>query len=184
MQEPKKLFIVDAFALIFRAYFATIKVPMSNTNGLPTGALLGFTNYMLRLIEQFSPTHVAVTFDSPTPTFRHEIYEQYKANREQMPEDLQVQMPYIPRIIEALGLPQLRKDGLEADDIIAHLVQEAEEKGYEVFIVSKDKDLMQLVSDKTTMLAPQSGGTYTRIDPEHVEKKMGVAPELIGDLWR
>jgi DNA polymerase-1 len=179
--SQKQLYIIDGHALIYRAYFALIKTPMSTAAGQPTGAIFGFANYLLRLLEFHDCTHWIVALDSPVPTFRHEMYEQYKANREAMPDDLRSQMPLIDRLIEAFNISTMRQPGFEADDLIAGLARRAESQGFEVFIVSKDKDLMQLVGERVKLLAPENGSEFTVMGPQEVKKKMGVPPELIPD---
>ena len=179
--SQKRLYIIDGHALIYRAYFALFKTPMSTAAGQPTGAIFGFANYLLRLLAVYDCTYWIVALDSTVPTFRHEMYDQYKANREAMPDDLRSQMPIIDLLIEAFNIPIMRQPGLEADDLIAELAQKAESQGFEVFIVSKDKDLMQLVGEHVKLLAPESGGELTVMGPREVKEKMGVAPESIAD---
>ena len=180
--SQKQLYIIDGHALIYRAYFALFKTPMSTAAGRPTGAIFGFANYLLHLLDTYDCSHWVVALDSPVPTFRHEIYNQYKANREAMPDDLRSQMPIIDRLIGAFNIPTVRQPGLEADDLIAGLARRAESQGFEVFIVSKDKDLMQLVGEHIKLLAPEGAGELTVMGPQEVRAKMGVAPESIADL--
>ncbi|MCU0608161.1 MAG: DNA polymerase I, partial [Chitinispirillaceae bacterium] len=122
-----------------------------------------------------------IALDSPKPTFRHEMYQQYKANREEMPDDLRIQLPFIDQLISALNIPSMRQDGVEADDLIAVLAHRAAKQGFEVFIISKDKDLMQLVGPQIKLLAPETGGTFELMGPDAVKEKMGVGPEGIVD---
>ena len=180
--NDRELFLIDGHALAYRAYFALIKTPLTNSKGQPTGAVLGFVNYMLRLLEEFKCPYIAVAMDSPTPTFRHQLFDQYKANRVEMPDDLKSQLPLIHYLIQALNIVKLQRDGLEADDIIAHCTQRAVAQGFRVSLVTKDKDLMQLIGPQVRMLAPESGGLLTVFGPEEVKKKMGVFPEQIRDL--
>lgn len=177
----KKLYLVDGHALVYRAYYAFVRNPLTNSKGLPTSAIFGFTNYLLRLIENYSCPYLAVVMDSSVPTFRHEMYEQYKAHREEMPDDLKIQMPLIRDLISAFNIPIIKKDGLEADDLIACLTNKAANNGFEVYLVTKDKDLMQLIGPKVKMLAPDGTGTLQIINTEDVVKKMGVGPEKIVD---
>jgi len=179
--DKKQLFIIDGHALVYRAYYAFIRNPLINSNGQPTSAVFGFANYILKLIETYSCPYIAVAMDSSKPTFRHEIYSQYKANRAAMPDDLKSQMPLVKELIEALNLPVVKRDGLEADDLIALLTCKAKEKGFEVFLVTKDKDLMQLIGNDVKMLAPDGTGTLQVIDQQQVREKMGVEPEKIVD---
>lgn len=180
-KNKKQFYIIDGHALIYRAYYALIKNPLTNSAGLPTGAVYGFANYLLRLLELYDCPYWTIALDSQKPTFRHELFSEYKANREEMPDDLKVQMPLIDRLIEALNIPSVRQDGLEADDLIAALAQRAVRQGFDVFIVSKDKDLMQLVGPHIKMLAPESGGTLELMGEDDVRLKMGIPPEKIVD---
>ncbi len=179
--SQKQLYIIDGHALIYRAYFALFKTPMTSSAGQPTGAVFGFANYLLRLLEAYDCSHWIVALDSPVPTFRHEMYPAYKANREAMPDDLRSQMPVIDRLIEAFNIPVVRQPGLEADDLIAGLARRAEKAGFEVFIISKDKDLMQLVGEHVKLLAPEGAGVLALMDAREVKEKMGVPPESIAD---
>jgi DNA polymerase I len=181
VMDKKQLYLIDGHALIYRAYYALIKNPLTNSKGTPTGAVYGFANYLLRLLETYDCPYWAVVLDSDKPTFRHELFSEYKANREEMPDDLKVQIPLIDRLIEALNIPSIRQEGLEADDLIAGLALRAAEKGFDVFIVSKDKDLMQLVGPHVKMLAPESGGVLELMGEVEVLAKMGIPPEKIVD---
>jgi DNA polymerase I len=180
-ENKKQLYLIDSHALIYRAYYALARTPLTNAKGIPTGAVFGFASYLLRLVEQFKCPYWAAVLDSSKPTFRHEMYADYKANREEMPDDLKAQMPLIDRLIDAFNIPAVRQDGLEADDLIAVLARRAAAEGFEVFIVSKDKDLMQLVGPHVSMLAPENGGALSLFGPAEVKEKMGVAPESIVD---
>jgi DNA polymerase-1 len=180
--EQKQLYLIDGHALAYRAYFALVKNPLTNSKGQPTGAILGFTNYLLKLIEEFNCQYIAVVMDSPGPTFRHDLYEHYKANRVEMPVDLKSQMPLIHKLIEVFNLVKLQKDGFEADDIIAFVSQKAAAEGFLVSLVTKDKDLMQLIGPNVRMLSPETGGKLDVFGPEEVKNKMGVFPGQIRDL--
>jgi DNA polymerase I len=180
--EKKQLYLIDGHALIYRAYFALIRTPLTNANGVPTGAVFGFANYLLRLIETYDCPYWAIALDSDKPTFRHEMYAQYKANREEMPDDLKTQIPLVRDLIDAMNIPWVKQDGVEADDLIAVLTHRAVEQGFEVYIVTKDKDLMQLVGPGVRMLAPESGGALVSMGPDEVKAKMGVGPEGIVDF--
>ena len=154
----KRLFLLDAYALIYRSYFAFIKNPRFNSKGLNTSAMLGFVNILEQLLKEQKPTHIAVVFDLNVPTFRHEMFEAYKANREVMPEDLQKSIPYIRKIIEAYHIPILEKAGFEADDVIGTLAKKAEMMGYTTYMMTPDKDYAQLVSENIFMYKPSRGG--------------------------
>lgn len=180
--NEKHLYIIDGHAIIYRAYYATLKNRLTDNNGRPTGAVYAFATYLLRLITTYKCPYIAVIFDSPVPTFRHEMYHLYKANRDEMPDDLKLQIPLIFRLVEALNLPMLRRDGLEADDIIASMTHRAVELGFKVSLVTRDKDLMQLVNGSVNLLAPADGGTLENMGREEVIAKMGVPPEKIRDL--
>lgn len=177
----KKLYLVDGYALIYRAYYALIKNPLTNARGEPTGALFGFASYLLRLLETYDCPYVAVVMDSPKPTFRHEMYDQYKANRAEMPDDLKVQIPVIRQFIETCNVATVIQEGLEADDLIARLTHDAVDDGFEVFLVTRDKDLMQLIGPHVTMLAPEGSGTLSPLGVDEVFDKMGVRPDQIVD---
>jgi DNA polymerase-1 len=179
--DEKKLYIVDGYAFAYRAYYALIRSPLISSKGFPTGAIYGFANYLLRLIEAYGCPYIVVAMDSAVPTFRHAAYAPYKANREAMPDDLKMQMPRIFELLEAFNIRVVKKDGFEADDIVASLTRRALHEGFEVFLVTKDKDLMQLVGQNVTMLAPEGAGVFTHIGPAEVLDKMGVPPEKILD---
>ena len=155
----KKLFLLDAFALVFRAYYALIRNPRLTSKGKNTNAQFGFTNTLIELINKQKPTHMAVCFDTSAPTERHTDFEQYKANRQETPEDISAAVPDIKKIIEALNIPVIGIDGYEADDVIGALAKQAEKAGYEVYMVTPDKDYGQLVSDNIKIYKPgyQSG---------------------------
>lgn len=159
----KRLFLIDAYALIYRSYFAFIRAPRFNSSGLNTSAMLGFVNTLEQLLQREQPSHVAVVFDVHAPTFRHEMYAEYKATRDEMPEDLRISIPWIRRIIEAYNIPIIEKKGFEADDVIGTLSVRAEQEGYEVFMMTPDKDYAQLVTDKVKMYKPGRGGKETEV---------------------
>ncbi len=179
--NDKRLYIVDGYAFAYRAYYALIRSPLISSKGFPTGAIYGFANYLLCLIEAYGCPYLAVAMDSAVPTFRHEAYAPYKANREAMPDDLKMQMPRIFELLEAFNIPVVKKDGFEADDVVASLTKRALAEGFEVFLVTKDKDLMQLVGPNVTMLAPEGSGVFSSMGPNEVLDKMGVPPEKILD---
>ncbi|MCL2219189.1 MAG: DNA polymerase I [Chitinispirillia bacterium] len=179
--DEKKLYLIDGYAFAYRAYYALIRSPLVNSKGFPTGAVYGFANYLLRLLDAYSCPYLAVAMDSRTPTFRHRAYEPYKANREAMPDDLKLQMPVIGELLDAFNIPVVRQDGFEADDVIATLTRRAVSDGFDVFLVTKDKDLMQLVGKNVRMLAPESAGVFNIMGPSEVSEKMGVRPDQILD---
>ena len=155
MSKPdKKLFLLDAYALIFRAHFAFSKNPRINSKGLNTGVMLGFTNAMLEVINKQKPTHIGVAFDTPKPTFRHEQYPAYKAHREATPEDIKTGVPYVKEIIKGFNIPILEAEGFEADDVIGTIAKKASKEGFEVFMMTPDKDFAQLVEDHIYLYKP------------------------------
>ncbi len=156
--EPKKLFLLDAYALIFRAYYAFIKNPRITSKGLNTSAIFGFLLALEEVIQKRKPTHIAVAFDTPTPTFRHEMFKEYKANRDETPEDIKKAVPYIKRLIEAYKIPVIDFPGFEADDVIGTLARKASEKGFTTYMMTPDKDFAQLVSGNVFMLKPSRSG--------------------------
>ncbi len=176
----KKILLVDGSSLAYRGYFALIKTPLRNSRGFNTSGIYLFLNSLLKTLRDTRPTHGAVVFDSKKPTFRHQVFEAYKAERPKMPDDLSAQMPYIREIAEALGLAVIVKDGYEADDVLFSLAKKAAEDGWEVIILTSDKDLLQLVNDRIHVLdtRPQFEKLYT---PEEVREKFGIPPERIPD---
>jgi len=168
----KKLFLLDAFALIYRGYFAFAKNPRISSKGLDTSAVLGFTNTLIEVLRNEKPTHIAVVFDTPKPTFRHIEYKEYKAHRDAMPEGIQVGLPYIKEILKGFNIPQLYVDGFEADDVIGTLAKKAEKEGFQVFMMTPDKDYAQLVSENIFMYKPARMGNGVEIlgVPEVLEK--------------
>lgn len=157
-ENPKKLFLLDAYALIYRAHFAFIKNPRINSKGLNTSAVFGFTNTLLEVLRKETPSHIAVVFDSPAQTTRAQEHSFYKANREEMPEDLRKAIPYVKQLVEAFNIPILMSDGYEADDIIGTLAKKAEKEGYVTYMMTPDKDFGQLVSEQIFMYRPGRGG--------------------------
>lgn len=159
----KRVFLLDAFALVFRAYYALIRSPRLTSTGKNTNAQFGFTNALLDLINKQKPSHMAVCFDTGAPTERHTDYADYKANRQETPEDILDAVPDIKKIIEAFNIPIIELDGFEADDVIGTLSKQAETAGYEVFMVTPDKDYGQLVSEKIKIYKPAYGGNDAEI---------------------
>lgn len=163
MNSDKKLFLLDAYALIFRSYYAFIKNPMFNSEGLNTSCIFGFVNTLEEVITKEKPTHLAVAFDPAGPNFRHEIYPEYKANRDATPEDIKKSVPIIKEILKAYGIPILQMDGFEADDVIGTISKKADEDGYTVFMMTPDKDYIQLLSDKIFIYKPSRFGNGIEI---------------------
>ncbi|MCB0397895.1 MAG: DNA polymerase I, partial [Flavobacteriales bacterium] len=161
--EKKKLFLLDGMALVYRAYFAFSKNPRVNSQGLNTSASFGFTTTLLDLLQKEEPSHIAIAFDTPEPTVRHEEFETYKAHREAMPEDIASALPWIDKLADAFRIPVLKMPGYEADDIIGTLAKQAANQGFEVFMVTPDKDFAQLVTDKVKMYKPARFGNGAEI---------------------
>jgi len=172
MQDNKKLFLLDAFALIYRAYFAFIKNPRINSKGLNTSAIFGFVNTLIEVINKQHPSHIAVVFDTKKPTARHIEYPEYKAHREAMPEGISEALSYIDQFLAAMKIPKLFKDGFEADDVIGTLAKKAEKEGFQVYMMTSDKDFAQLVSDNIFMYRPGNKWQTTAIwgVPEVLDK--------------
>ena len=147
MSNIKKLFLIDAFAIIYRSYFAFSKNPRINSKGIETSAVLGFVNTLVEVLKKENPTHIAVVFDTPAATVRHIEYAEYKANREAMPEGISVALPYIDQVLDAFNISKLFLDGYEADDVIGTLAKKAEKAGFTTYMMTPDKDFAQLVSD-------------------------------------
>lgn len=179
-----KLFLIDALGLIFRAYYAMIKSPRYTTKGLNTSAILGFTNMFYELVKNEKPTHIAVAFDTGAPTFRHAEFEEYKANREATPDDIINAVPYIKRILEAFRVPIVEMDGYEADDVVGTLAKHAEIEGFDVYMMTSDKDYGQLVSPNIKMYKPGKMGQPAEIlGPEEICQKYGIKrPEQLIDI--
>lgn len=161
--EEKKLYLLDAYALIFRAYYAFIKNPRINSKGFNTSAVLGFTNTLLDILNNHKPTHIAVVFDYPAQTIRSQEYAAYKANRQETPEDIKKSVPVIMDIIKAFHIPILMKEGYEADDVIGTLSVKAEAAGFTTYMMTPDKDFGQLVTDKVFMYKPARSGKPAEI---------------------
>jgi DNA polymerase I len=184
MISEKKLFLLDAYALIFRAYFAFISRPIKNSKGLNTSAIFGFVNSLDELLRKEKPTHIAVAFDPPSPTFRHHLFSAYKANRLQTPEDIKLSIPYIKKIIQAYNIAILEVEGYEADDVIGTVSKTAHKAGYEVFMMTPDKDYAQLVADGIYMYKPRRSGNDNEIwGPAEVMSNFEISnPEQVIDI--
>ena len=183
MSTKKRLFLLDAYALIFRGYYAFIKNPRINSKGMDTSAIMGFTNSLLDLINRERPDHLAVCFDRGGSKSRTQLFSDYKANREETPEPITVAIPYIEKLLNAMHIPTVVKEGFEADDIIGTLAKQAEKEGYQVFMVTPDKDFAQLVSKNIFMYRPSRMGNGIEIwgIPE-VQKKFEIEhPEQVID---
>ncbi len=171
----KKLFLLDAYALIYRAYFAFSNSPRINSQGLNTSAIFGFTNTLLDVIKKEQPTHIAVVFDTAAATHRHTEFEAYKAHRQEMPEDLAKAIPYIYKLLDALNIPALELDGFEADDVIGTLAKRAEENDFHTFMMTPDKDFGQLVSEKIFIYKPgYKGGPPEKLGILEIKNKYGI----------
>ena len=180
----KKLFLLDAYALIYRAYYALLRNPMYNSSGLNTSTIFGFTNTLEEVINKEKPTHIAVVFDPPAPTFRHEMYPEYKANRDETPEEIVKSTPRIKEIIEAYRIPIILHNRYEADDVAGTLAKLAAKNGFDVYMMTPDKDYAQLVDDHIFMYKPARSGTGVEIlDKTKVCEKYGVKyPEQFIDV--
>jgi DNA polymerase I len=173
--NKQKLFLLDAYALIYRSYFAFIRNPRFNSKGVNTSAMLGVTNSIVQVLEKEKPDYIGVVFDVSSPTFRHEIFTEYKANREEMPEDLRKSIPYIRKIIEAFNIPIIELAGFEADDVIGTLAKEAEKQGFTTYMMTPDKDYAQLVSDHIFMYKPGKAGDDAEVwGIKEVQENFGI----------
>ena len=181
--KNKRLYLIDGYAMLYRSHFALIRNPLINSKGMHTSALFGFINQIMKLITKDKPDLMVAAFDSSKKTFRHEKYPEYKATREKMPEEMVAQLPYLWKILESMGIPTLEQPGFEADDIIGTLATMASKEELDVYIVSGDKDFMQLVNDKIFLYAPSGRQAEIKIyDRNGVVDKWGVPPEKIIDL--
>lgn len=173
--NKQKLFLLDAFALIYRSYFAFIRNPRFNSKGVNTSAMLGVTNSIVQVLEKEKPDYIGVVFDVSAPTFRNEIFPEYKAHREAMPEDLRKSIPYIHKIIEGFNIPIIEKSGFEADDVIGTLAKEAEKQGFTTYMMTPDKDYAQLVSDHIFMYKPGKSGDDAEVwGLKEVQENFGI----------
>ena len=174
MSNKKRVFLIDAYALIFRGYYAFIKNPRINSKGLDTSAILGFTNSLFDVIKRENPEYIAVCFDKGGSQDRIKIFSEYKANRDETPEGIKIAVPYIEKILNALGICIMVKEGYEADDIIGTLAKQAKKANFETFMVTPDKDFAQLVNDQTFMYKPLFGGGYETWGVEEVKNKFEI----------
>ena len=184
MSQSKRFFIIDGYAVLFRAHYALIRNPLITTYGLHTSALFGFSNQILKIIKDENPDYLACAFDTKGKNFRHKLYEKYKANRSEMPDEMQSQLPHLWEILDKMRIPVFKKEGYEADDIIGSLATDAEKQGFSTYIVSGDKDFMQLVNDKIFLYSPGNKKNPGPIiyTSKLVEERWGVEPDKIIDL--
>ena len=178
MENKKRLFLIDAYALIFRGYYAFIKNPRINSKGLDTSAVLGFTNSLFDVIKRERPEYIAVCFDKGGSHDRIEIFPEYKANRDETPEAIKMAVPYIQEILNALGICIMVKEGYEADDIIGTLAKKAENENFETYMVTPDKDFAQLVNEKTFIYKPLFGGGYETWGIEEVNNNFEISDPI------
>ena len=179
----KKLFLLDAMALAYRAHFAFIRSNLRNSEGIPTGPIYGFATTLIQLIQKESPSHLAVVWDTSVPTFRHEMDPEYKATRPPQPEDLTQGIPLIKEMIDAFRIRNIQKDGYEADDVIGTIADKAEAQHVDVFLVTPDKDMMQLVDKHIKLYKPLNNATgFDIIDIDGVKKYFGVEPRKVTDV--
>ncbi len=180
--EKKRLFLIDGSAVVYRSHFAFIRNPLINSKGTNTSVIFGFLRLLFKIQDEEKPDFLAICFDTPKPTFRHEAYKEYKATREKMPDELREQLPALREVIAALNIPLLECPGWEADDIMATLAQHAGENGVDTCLVTGDKDLMQLVSDSVKIYNLHRSADDTELmDAQAVLNKMGVRPDQIRD---
>lgn len=181
-QKNKTMYLIDGSAMFYRAYFAFIRNPLINSKGENTSATFGFVNSLIKILDTENPDYIAVMYDTKQPTFRHEMYEEYKSTRAKMPDDLVEQIPRIKKATEALNIFSFEVDGFEADDLIGTVARQAEAKGIEVWMVTGDKDFFQLVTDNVKVYNPKSGSSEPeKYDREGVKEKFGVYPEQVID---
>lgn len=182
--SQKRLFLLDAYALIFRGYYAFIKNPRINSKGMDTSAIMGFMNSLLDVIKREKPDHLAVAFDKGGSDYRFEMYQEYKANRDETPEAIKIAVPYIQQLLQAMHIPIIEKAGFEADDLIGTIAKQAEKENYKVFMVTPDKDFAQLVSENIFMYKPARMGNDIEIwgIPEVLAKFEIENPEQVIDF--
>lgn len=179
----KKIYLIDAFAIIYRAYFAFGSNQRYNSQGLNTSATLGFTNSLLDILNNQKPDYIGVAFDPSGGTFRNEIFPAYKANRQEMPEDIRKAIPYVKKIVEGFNIPIIEVKGFEADDVIGTLAKKAEQEGLEVYMMTPDKDYAQLVTENIKIYRPANGGKPAEIwGVEEVKLKFEVEPIQVIDV--
>lgn len=183
--QEKSVFIIDGHSMIYRAYYAFIKRPLMNSKGMNTSAIFGFLRMLIKFIKVFKPKYLIISFDTGKPNFRHTLFTEYKATRKKMPEDLIPQIPELKKIIKLLGIPQIEVAGYESDDSIAKIAKDFAEQDYKSFIITKDKDLLQLVEDKINILQPETGNegdSFVLIDNKKVIETYDLEPKNIIDF--
>ncbi len=181
----ERLFLLDGTALAYRSYFAFIRNPLINSKGVNTSGVFGFTNLLMKILREEKPDYIACVFDTAAPTFRHKQFPEYKATRQKMPDELADQLPVIRNMVEAFRIPVIEMEGYEADDVIGTLAKQAEERRIDTYMVTGDKDFMQLVSDRVKMYMLGGRGSSTDVNivgPDGVTEKLGVPPEKVIDL--
>lgn len=179
--SDKRLFLIDGSALFYRSYFAFIRTPLINSKGENTNASFGFANYLMQILYEEKPDYLAVVFDTKAPTFRHEMYPDYKANREAMPEEMAGQYPMVRDVTTAFGVPILEKDGFEADDIMGTLARQAEKEGILTYLATGDKDMMQLITPRVKMYSMRPGKASEVMDEAYVAENLGLRVDQIID---
>ncbi|MCK4261868.1 hypothetical protein KAX00_02050 [bacterium] len=178
MVQKKRLFLIDGSSYAYRAFYAIKN--LGTSKGKPTNAVYGFTRLLMKLVREERPDYLAVAFDLPAPTFRHKEFAEYKAQRPEMPDDLQSQIPLIKEVISAFNIPLFELEGYEADDILATLARRAEKEGMDVFILTPDKDILQIVGDSIKVLSFHKEGLI--YDEDKVRERFGVRPQEMPDL--
>lgn len=174
-QKDHKLFLLDAMALIFRSHYAFIRNPRVTSTGLNTSAIFGFTNSLLEILEKENPTHISICFDTSKPTFRQEMYEEYKSNREEPPEDIEIAIPMVKKMADAYKIPTIEKPGYEADDIMGTLAKKADSEGFDVYLMTPDKDFAQLVEDHIYLYKPSRKSKPSEVwDLNKVKEEFGI----------
>ena len=180
--KNNKLFLIDGSALAYRSYFAFVRNPLINSKGENTSAVFGFLNSLLKIIDEQQPEYLAAVFDTPEPTFRHELYPEYKATRQKMPDEMRDQLPRIKQVLEVLNIPVIEVPGMEADDVMGTLAKQAEQQKLETYLVTGDKDFFQLVSPLIRVYNPRRAGEEVEIlDEKGVLQKIGLPPDKIVD---
>ncbi|MDZ7260845.1 MAG: DNA polymerase I, partial [candidate division KSB1 bacterium] len=182
-KTTSKLFLIDGSALAYRSHFAFLNNPLTNSKGETTSAVFGFTRSLLKILDEEKPNYIAVVFDTPQPTFRHKAYADYKATRQKMPEDMASQLPRIKQVIEAFRIPIIEVPGYEADDVMGTLARKAEGENLLTYLVTGDKDFMQLVTSRVKIYNPKRAGDEVEIvDEKKVKEKLGVPPQQVRDV--
>ena len=183
MKQKPTLYLLDGMALAYRSYFAFIRNPLMNSKGENTSAIFGFVNYLNKILDEKKPDYIAVVFDTIEPTFRHKAYPEYKATRQKMPEDMSAMMDTLKDVVRAFNVPVVELPGFEADDVIGTLAKRAEKEHVDTFLVTSDKDFMQLVSPTVKLYRPGKGGNDDEIvDESGVMEKFGVPPEQVIEI--